>query len=64
MKYINAVFSWVSIVTRGQSKHEYDVKREQFEEIKKIYKFNFRYGINIKTIENPSHVESYSISKI
>lgn len=53
-RYINVVFTRVDVVNKGNIMWGYKVKREQLDEIKKIYKFNFKVGINTKTMEKPN----------
>lgn len=53
-RYINIVFTRVDVFTRGQRMQEYNVKIEKLEEIEKIYKFNFKNGINMETIKKPN----------
>lgn len=58
IRYIKDLFTRANDVTRGQRMQECDVKRKKLEEIKNIYKFNFRDGINMKTMEEPTPYEA------
>lgn len=46
IKYINSMFVRVDTVTRGGKMKDFEAKRLELQEIKQIYKLNFKDGLN------------------